>query len=141
MSQSKIVLFQSNWLQMDFCLVFKLETLFFQRETNNFVFKATLSHKNYLWVKFRYSEKATKICPSSANNLTLESGSQIFVAFSEYLNFTKRKYIYTNTYRVALQIPFKLKGSLLCNYNFNLFKGHTISEHIFLESWIDLKIT
>ena len=46
--------------------------------------------------------------------------------------------IYTNTYRVELQIPFKLKGSLLCNYIFNLFKGHTISEHIFLSSWIDL---
>ena len=61
MSQSKIVSFQSNWLQMDFCLVFKLETSFFQRETNNFLFKATLSHKNYLWVKLRHYEKATKL--------------------------------------------------------------------------------
>ena len=50
---------------MDFCLVFKLETFFFQRETNNFVFKATLSHENYIVG-------------------------------------TKRKYIYTNTYCVAL---------------------------------------
>ena len=45
-------------------------------------------------VKFRYSEKAPQICPSSTFYLTLSSSlnfkwktGQIFVTFYEYLNF------------------------------------------------------
>ena len=47
-------------------------------------------------LKFRYSWKATKIAPSSTYDFTLQSNSlkkwkmgQIFVAFSEYLNFNQ----------------------------------------------------
>ena len=49
----------------------------------------------FLAIKFRYSEKTTKNGPSSTHNLRLNKKwkkwkmDQIFVAFSEYLNFDK----------------------------------------------------
>ena len=53
-------------------------------------------YKNAIYVKFIYSEKATKFCEISTVDLTVTTEdkfkveiSQNFVAFSEYMNFNR----------------------------------------------------
>ena len=66
-----------------------------------YIFFTYLWYSTDLFLKFIHSEKATKFCEISTLDLTLTTQdkckveiSQNFVAFSEYMNFTKRVSIY-----------------------------------------------
>ena len=84
------------------------DEILLKAKKNHLYFHRHLSFDNQALLKFRYSEKATKIWPIFffgimylvALNYNWKMG-QTFVAFSEYLNFMKFRQILfaTTTYR------------------------------------------